>query len=360
MEEIKRKLASIRYVSEISPIEGADNIELAIVDGWQCIVKKDVFKQGDLCIYFEIDSFLPIRPEFEFLRKSSYRKIGEKEGFLVRTIRLKGEISQGLALGFDDIPPFALPFPSKDPEVDVYNGYDLTEYLGIEKYEKPIPACLSGKVKGNFPSFIRKTDLERVQNIWDKIKFDIKKFNKNNSKNLMFEVTLKLDGTSGTFYWNKGNFGVCSRNLELEEDENNTYWRISRKYNIKFLLRELGKNIALQGEIIGEGIQGNPEGIKGQEFYLFDIWDIDSQCYLDMSEKLILLKKISSMGFHIPYCPLIGILPLELFDGDIKKILKYADGNSLHADIREGIVFKSLVQDTRFKVVSNEYLLKDK
>src|SRR5438876_1094061 len=98
MEEFKRKLASIRKISEVLPIEGADNIELVKVDGWQCVTKKGEFKPGDLCIYFEIDSFLPIRSEFEFLRKSSYKKMGDKEGFRLKTIKLRGHLSQGLVL----------------------------------------------------------------------------------------------------------------------------------------------------------------------------------------------------------------------------------------------------------------------
>lgn len=137
MEEVKRKLASIRRISEIKPIEGADDIELAIVDGWQCIVKKGEFKPGELCVYFEIDSFLPIRPEYEFLRKSSYKKMGDKEGFRLRTIRLKGQISQGLVLKVEDIGDMC-------PDQDSFMlEDDLTEELGIIKYEPPIPACLA-------------------------------------------------------------------------------------------------------------------------------------------------------------------------------------------------------------------------
>jgi RNA ligase (TIGR02306 family) len=379
MEEVKRKLASIRVISEIKPIEGADNIELAIVDGWQCVVKKGDFEAGNLCVYFEIDSFLPIRPEFEFLRKSSYKKMGNKEGFRLKTIRLRGQISQGLVLriGFltynakrstlyfslegdilRTIPAYpnlcsqAITLSDKEYEEFKRNslgGTDLTEVLGIEKYEPPIPACLAGKVKGNFPSFIRKTDLERVQNIWGDIKDRMESF----------EVTVKLDGTSCTFYLKDGVFGVCSRNLELKEEENNTYWKMARKYNIEQLLRDCGQNLALQGEIIGEGIQGNPEGIQGQEFYLFDIWDIDNHRYLMPLERVLLwTDKFNS----IPWCPYTEERGLsfdkDLSHLDLNEFLGYANGKSLHADMREGIVFKSNDSDLRFKVISNEYLLK--
>lgn len=171
MGEFKRKLASIRKISEVLSIEGADNIELVKVDGWNCVTKKDEFQVGDLCIYFEIDSFLPILPELEFLRKSSYKKMCGKEGFRLKTIRLRGQLSQGLVLKFDSFfnneeykefifINFVL--LAKDSKILGENlsfntrinfileniiGLDCTEILGIEKYDPPIPSQLSGIVK---------------------------------------------------------------------------------------------------------------------------------------------------------------------------------------------------------------------
>lgn len=352
MEEVNRKLVSIRRISDIKSIEGADNIELAIVDGWQCVVKKGEFSPGDLCVYFEIDSFLPIRPEYEFLRKSSYKNMGDQEGFRLRTIKLRGQISQGLVLHVKDteIKSTNLASLFRDDCLIrstkyLFKGLDLTEELGVVKYETPIPVCLAGKVKGNFPSFIRKTDLERVQNIWNKVK-DLEE---------TYEVTIKLDGTSCTFYLKDDNFGVCSRNLDLEETEGNVYWKMARKYDIEAIMRKIGRNLALQGEIIGEGIQGNHEGIKGQEFYLFDIWDIDKYRYLSPTERHVFLIESKSW---IQNCPFIGNYCFQLFD--LKDLLYFADGKSLHAKMREGIACKSLDSDIRFKVISNEYLLKEK
>lgn len=138
MEEVKRKLASIRVIAEIKPIEGADNIELAIVDGWQCVVKKGEFKPGNVCIYFEIDSFLPIIPAFEFLRKSSYKKMGDKEGFRLKTIKLRGQISQGLVIPFNLDLLLGLYIPPEGIKCAL--GEDLTELLGVLKYNPPIPA----------------------------------------------------------------------------------------------------------------------------------------------------------------------------------------------------------------------------
>lgn len=151
---MERKLASIRKVENVIPIEGADMIEVSVVGGWKVVTKKGEFKPGDLAIYCEVDSFLPIKEEFEFLRKSSYKKMGEQEGFRLKTIRLRGQLSQGLLL------------PASQEVLSLYKeGDDVTELLGIVKYEPPIPAELAGKVKGMFPSFLRKTDEERIQNL---------------------------------------------------------------------------------------------------------------------------------------------------------------------------------------------------
>jgi RNA ligase (TIGR02306 family) len=330
--KMTRKLASIRMIGSISPIEGADNIELAHVDGWQCVVKKGEFIAGQLCVYFEIDSFLPIRPE--------------KEGFRLRTIKLRGKISQGLAIPFHS-------FPGIECDKADILGSDVTELLGVLKYDPPIPAQLAGICKGNFPSFIRKIDQEHVQNLWHKIK-DCEEH---------FEVTIKLDGSSCTYYLNDGIFGVCSRNLELKEDENNTFWKIAKRHDIESILRNYGKNIALQGEVIGEGIQGNPEKIKGQEFYLFDIWDIDRQQYLDPEERAVLWSKcLKDRGVcWCPYAEEFKMLAPRLSQfKDINELLDAANGKSLNSGMREGIVFKSMEigSGLRFKVISNEYLLK--
>lgn len=157
---MKRKLASVRVIANIEPIHGADMIELATVDGWKVVVAKNVdHKVGDFVVYCEVDSFLPIKPEFEFLRKSSYKKMADQEGFRLKTIKLRGQVSQGLILPISEV----IPFPDVLDYMEV--GKDVTELLSIVKYEPPIPAELAGKVKGLFPYFIPKTDEERVQNL---------------------------------------------------------------------------------------------------------------------------------------------------------------------------------------------------
>ena len=327
-----RKLASIRKISDIQSIPGADMIELAIVDGWKVVVAKNVeHKVGDMVVYCEIDSFLPIKEEFEFLRKSSYKKMSDgTEGFRLRTIKLKGQVSQGLILPLKD-----LQLPNKDL-LEV--GMDVTNLLGISKYEPPIPAELSGKVKGLFPSFLRKTDEERVQNLSNEYE---------NLKQHKFYVTEKLDGSSATFYSKDGVFGVCSRNLELLETEGNTFWKVARELKLEEWLTSQDVNYSIQGELIG-----NPYKIKGQTVGFFNAFNIDTQEYLGLEE---FEKLISSMGIKS-----VPILDREFTLPDtIDELLTYADEKSvLNSNFdREGVVIRSLDRKISFKVISNKFLL---
>jgi RNA ligase (TIGR02306 family) len=340
-----RKLASIRKISDIQPIEGADMIELVIVDGWKVVVAKNVgHKLGDLVIYCEIDSFLPIREEFEFLRKSSYKKMVDgTEGFRLRTIKLRGQVSQGLILPISVLNP-----TDTNIYVEPFEGLDVTEMLEIVKYEPPVPAELAGKVKGLFPSFLRKTDEERIQNLtleyegW-----------KNSDKG--FYVTEKLDGSSATFYFKDGEFGVCSRNLELLETEGNTFWKVARELKLEEWLTSQDVNYSIQGELIGESVQGNPYKIKGQTVRFFNAFNIDTQEYLGLEEFESL---ISSMGLKT-----IPILDREFTLPDtIDELLKYADSKSVLSSNfdREGVVIRSVDRKISFKVISNKFLLNEK
>lgn len=342
---MERKLASVRQIADIQPIDSADMIELATVDGWKVVVAKDVgHKVGDYVIYCEVDSFLPIKPEFEFLRKSSYRKMGDQEGFRLRTIKLKGQISQGLILPLEEV----IPFPNNLDYMEV--GKDVTELLGIVKYEPPVPAELSGKAKGFFPSFIPKTDEERIQNLVSE--YDNWKVQSQHQ----FYVTEKLDGSSATFYYKDGVFGVCSRNLELLESEENTFWKVARELDLENKMKEHGKNISLQGELIGEGIQGNPYKIKGHTVRFFTGYDIDKQIRINFVRFVVLLQ---SMGLeHVP------VLNQEfgfILPDTVEDMLKYAEGKSvLNPNTeREGVVVRSMDGTISFKAISNKFLLKN-
>jgi len=344
---MERKLATVKKITNILPIEGADMIELATVGGWNVVVGKDVgHKVGDMVVYCEIDSFLPIRDEFEFLRKSSFKKMGEQEGFRLKTIKLRGQVSQGLIL-----PISVVPITQFATAHDLPEGLDVTEMLGIVKYEPPIPAELSGKVKGQFPSFIPKTDEERIQNL-------TKEYGewKHQSKH-QFYVTEKLDGSSATYYIKDGEFGVCSRNLELLETEGNTFWKVARELNLEENMRATGKNISLQGELIGEGIQGNPYKIKGQTVRFFTGFDIDKYQRISFPELVVML---SDMGLQ--YVPILNQELGFVLPETVEDMLKYAEDKSVLNDKteREGVVVRSMDGTISFKAISNKFLLNEK
>ncbi len=333
-----RKLATIQIISDVQPIEGADRIQVASVLGWKVVIKKDEFKPGDPAIYCEVDSFLPVKPEFEFLRKSSYKKMSDgTEGFRLKTIKLRGVISQGLLIPVSSLPGY--------PEVPP-PGTDVTDILGIVKYEPPIPAQLAGEVKGPFPGFISKTDEERIQNLIDSLP---------NYKDSLFYVTEKVDGTSITIYLKDGQFGICSRNLELVENPENTYWRVVKELDIENKLRNLGRNIALQGELIGEGIQKNIYKLRGQTIKFFDAFDIDKYEYFDYPSFKSILDE-----FGLATVPVIEEA-LQL-PQSVDEILTMANGKSaLNPDAnREGLVFRTTSgKRFSFKAISNNFLLND-
>lgn len=358
---MNRKLARIAEISDIKPIEGADAIECAVVEnGWNVVVKKGEYQKGDVAIYCEVDSWIPhlLAP---FLSKGNEpREYNEVRGERLRTVKLRGQISQGLLIKPSSIPlnvyasvndETGEPYYFDDLVWEV--GDDVTAELGIQKYEPPIPAQLAGDIKGVFPSFIPKTDQERCQNLFDEI------FTEHYDE--AYEVTIKLDGTSCTIYRKDDKIGVCGRNWELKETESNTLWKCAREQGIIDGLEKLGRNLAIQGEVIGEGIQGNQEKIKGQKFFIFDIYDIDTGRYLNAHERYSIGGEMFGPGCD-PHVP-IHVVGKVLKDNNFKTIedlLAYADGPSMNPQVkREGLVFKSLDSDFTFKAISNKWLLKN-
>lgn len=322
-----RKLASIKRIDDIIPIENADSIETALIGGWKVVIKKNEFQIGDLVIYFEIDSWIPkeIAP---FLFKG--RTFDSIEGERLRTVKLRGQISQGLVLPLSLI-----------NENNYKEGDDLTEILGIKKYEIQLSSLINGLTKGNFPHFIPKTDQERLQNI--KIRDII---------NRRYEVTEKLDGSSLTIYKKDGEWGVCSRNLELKLDVESTFVNTAKEF-IELNSMSIISNIAFQGEIIGPGVQRNKYKKSKHEFYIFDVFDIDKQEYLLPADRYDYIKELKCN--HVPI--------LEDFDCNeetsIDYLLNLANGKSQLNDInREGLVFKEKFKNFSFKVISNDFLLK--
>jgi RNA ligase (TIGR02306 family) len=429
---MSRKLATIQTIKELLPIPGADSIELATFEniGWKCVVKKDEFQIGDKAVYFEIDSLLPLTPTFEFLAKGNTPKKmtldgGEVvEGYRLKTVKLRGQLSQGLALPIARVflsnhkykiiikeslakpritvtpDRVTLKFQSEeqrkqkefialgfvvdilannkvlqsyrkaddfdDSEIVLFsdkndkhihatnffqdNNEDLSEILNIYKYEPPISPELAGIAKGNFPSFIPKTDETRIQNCWNMVQ---------KYKDLSWYASIKYDGSSATFYKKDGEFGACSRNLELKETESNTFWKIANKFDLK---NKLPEGFAVQGEVYGEGIQKNPHKIKGTDFRVFNVYDINEGKYLDFEKMIYFVDKLNlSFAKTIKLDKINNIYYNNITNLTMQDLLDLADETGL-----EGLVFRPLqeINDPNFgrvsfKVISNKYLLKN-
>lgn len=343
-----RKMATVRRIDNIRPIPDADAIECAVVGGWTVVVKKGEYKPGDLAVYCEIDSWIPnaIAP---FLTKPG-QEVKEFEGIKgerLRTVKLRGQLSQGLLLPLSLLTNYG---------ADLDEGEDVNSHLAahlqIKKYEAPIPAQLAGEVKGAFPGFIPKTDQERIQNL----KSELESWNAERSR---WEITEKLDGSSMTVYIRDADVGVCSRNLELKRNFDNSLWKAVGYQALEEILIAYQFahkcNLALQGELIGEGIQGNPYKIKGQKFFLFDVYLIDEGRYMTPNERHAFVGETGIN--HVPLTD-FGFM---LNDLTVDELLSIAEGKSeLNAGTeREGLVFKHMDGKASFKAISNKFLLKN-
>lgn len=336
-----RKLASTQRVLEIKPIENADSIEVAVINGWEVVVKKNSVQKDDIVCYFEIDSWIPhdLAP---FLTKNERYKLYQGiTGNRLKTVRLRGQLSQGLIIPVNELFKFRI----------VQEDIDLTDVLNIKKWEKELPASLAGFAKGNFPSFIPKTDEERIQNLK-------RQFGDGNLDG-RYELTEKLDGTSFTAFSHNGEHGVCSRNLELKRSDGNTYWTIFDKYNFDYIFGDplTGiDNIAIQGEIVGPGIQGNQYGLTEHKLFVFKIWDIEEKRYYTPTERS-------------EFCEVHCLTEVPVIDTGfvvdhnvqtIQDILNVVNSKSVLNDtMREGLVFNNTDRpDIHFKAINNEWLLK--
>lgn len=351
----ERQLATIRKIAEIKPIENAEAIEAVRVDGWWVVAKKSEFQVGDLVVYLEVDSWVPTELA-PFLTKPGHepKEFEGVKGERLRTIKLRGQLSQGLLLSVEHCISVA------GCTSAIQEGDDWTEHLGILKYEKPIPAQLAGMVEGAFPSFIPKTDQPRIQNCTHQ-------FEKWKEQGHEWEITEKLDGSSMTVYvyyfeepegFGVVKNGVCSRNYDLKFDENNTFWKTAIENQIRNRIASTGRSLAVQGELVGPGIQGNSYKFSEHRFFVYDIFDIEQQKYLLPLERQKLCKKI---GLDcVPTMPAIFKMDESV---TIDDLLKNADGDSFTGEygvMREGFVFKSMTEhDVSFKVISNKWLLKN-
>jgi len=354
----QRKLASIQTISNLEPIEKADKLELASILGWKVVVAKGDFKIGDEVVYFEIDSFIPeTRSEFEFLRARCFKEYPDgRKGFRIKTIRLRGQISQGLVMPISIL-----------PRAKYTVGQDVSEILGVCKWEPPMPKCLSGKAKGYFPNWLIKTDETRVQVLQPVI---------SRHKGTKCYVTEKIDGSSFTAYLKDDVFGVCSRgvDLKLDDEENkvsNAYIKWALENDIEKKLRDYVadkpfKNIAIQGELYGKDIQGNHMRIDGRDVRFFNVFLVDECRYMNFDE---FLNAIEAMGLKT--VPILTV-NFNLID-NIEELVKLSiEKSEINPNVwREGIVIRPLKEVVdlgmsaynfttarlSFKVVNPEYLI---
>lgn len=350
-----RKLAKVVLIDDILPHNNADSLEIAVWGGWRVVVKKGEFKKGQKVVAFEIDSFLPVKPEYEFLRKFCFRSTTHLgDGFRLKAIKLRGEYSMGLIMPLGQL-------ASLDLNVDD----DLTELLNVKKWEPPIPTSLSGHPKGSFPYFIRKTDQERIQNCSKDMKnLEIEY---NNGQPITWYMEEKMDGSSCTIYFHNGEVGVCSRNLELKLDDeankDNAYILAATREGYLDALKSLELEIAIQAELCGPGIQGNIYNLNTFTLFVFDIWNITEQRYATRKERDEYLNLIRKRGVNVQEVPKLGKIS---FFNYLEEALKIADNNSQVNPkvLREGVVFKSehpigVGGIKSFKVVSNKFLIKN-
>lgn len=353
-----RNLASVKTIAGLRPIEGKDRIVLATVDGWHVIVRKGDYEIGDQCVYIEIDSVLPEKPEFEFLRSKNFR---------IKTMKMGNVVSQGICFPMSILPPG-----------EYKNDQDVTELIGVKQYEgtmdvDPVvpeakPArkyprflmrmkwfrnlVLPKKTAGGFPSFLSKTDETRIQNIPFMLESDEK-----------WIATEKIDGQSGTFAlvrkkskWpfckDKFDFIVCSRNRQLPVRDNSSYWQVADKYHIEDALKGMigeWEWVAIQGECIGPKIQGNKYKVSDFDLYVFNL--------IYPKGRLDSLYAKTVVGLHgLEFVPIIDTavqLPKT-----VDEVLEYAHGKSrLHDTLREGIVFRSQDGRKSFKAVDPLFLI---
>ena len=340
-----RKLASIQKIRDIKSIPDADSICAYQINDWWVVDSIGKYEKDTFVIYCEPDSWIPTALAPFLSKGQEPREYEGIKGERLRTVRLRKQISQGLIL------PFTATFGIKlgagaGARFSDYEGRDVSAELGIVKYEPPVPACLAGVVKGSFPSSIPKTDEERIQNLtgdWATL------------SEYEWEMSEKIDGSSTTIGLVDDDFIVCSRNLNLTESEGNTFWKLARKYDIENKMRALNlNNFAIQAETIGEGIQKNLYALKGQDLFVFAIYDITKGGYVAPN-----VRNEITQSLGLKHVPIISS-NISLRGKTIADVIELANAQSaLNSNqIREGVVFKRVDGQEHFKAISNKFLLK--
>lgn len=342
-----RTMSSVQVIDKLTPIQNADNIETATVLGWEVVVKKGEFNEGDRVVYIEIDAWVPdsLAP---FLSKGKVPK--EYNGILgtkLKTARIRGQLSQGLILPINVL--------TSSGEL----GIDVSDDLGIQIWEAP-PETKSGDTRGNFPRDLKKTDQERIQNCFEELR----------EKVLAGEITddwvmqEKLEGSSMQVARINDSLHVTSRNVDLKLDSDSHFIKVANP-GILYLVATVAKEhpiVSFQGELIGPGVQGNHYKLNQHEFMLFDVWL--GNRFASMEEQNVIIEETKALGFKIKRVPHLGIVSDLFKEGNsVKDVLKLAQINSLlRPDVMaEGIVFKNIKNpNITFKAINDLYLLNRK
>ena len=339
-----RKLVTIQKIDNLSPIPNADKIEVAKVMGWNIVVKKGEFNVGDICVYFEVDSYLDADdPRYEFLKSSSFRNnefMGP--GLRIKTISLRGCISQGLVL------PISA-FPELDKNIEI--GTDVTDILKVRKWEMPEMLGSSGNAIGDKPFGIPTTDEIRCQSM-DILRQEL--------LGLPYYISTKIDGTSCTIYNLHDKIGVCGRNNEYKNDDKSPMWKYFNAEGIPERLQDYGKSLVIQGEFAGPGIQKNRLKLNGPAFYVFNIFDGDM--------KLLPLDNMLQVCNDLKLTPVPIEERGENFNYTLEELLEKARGKYPSGLDKEGIVIRpitpvwsyTLGKSLSFKVLNNDFLKKEK
>ncbi len=346
---MSRKLASIQRIFKTEPIEDADRIELAYVLGWQCVVNKGQFKPMDTAVYFEIDSFLPIRPEYEFLRGSSYRNTDIMgEGFRLKTQKFRGKVSQGLLLPLSQFPELS---------ADMEPGTDVTDILGVRKWEVEERSTSDGTVIGDLPGSIPHTDETRVQADPEIIK---------EFAGLEYYISTKMDGSSHSVSTDENGFHVTGHNYEYKDDGNSDFYNLVNERGFrekieKFKAKEGLASLTIQGELCGPGIQQNRLKLQKTEWYVFTVMENGERVGLERMLEVCKELELTTVPIEEVDTDLISKYPA------VEALLERSDGSYPNGGKKEGIVirptkpvFSSRISaELSMKVVNNKYLLKN-
>lgn len=361
MLENTRKLASIQKIKDLTPIQDADRIELAHVLGWQCVVQKGKFHAGDPCVYFEVDSFLPIRPEFEFLRSSSYRKsdlLGE--GSRLKTMKFRGEISQGLVMTVSEALTGEQIVSLRDSSGSIPEGTDVTEMLGVRKWEVPEMATGQGTTIGSASTYIPITDEPRIQSYPELLK---------EFSGLNYYITTKLDGSSHSIMIDEdNNIHVCGHHFELKDDGTSAFYEWLKARNVPAKLRFAKearglKTLSVQGEWCGGGIQNNPLKLKSPNWFVFTV--NEDRKRVGMNEMVAMTKMldvdtvpIQEIGHDLPVVYPTEAALLERCEQEVAHKIYPGTPEGIVIRPVEPVYSRTIGGPLSMKVKSNRYLLK--